>query len=455
MAYWLKDAFDRELSVWKKFDNKHCNQITKNLYLNDKMADIFFLFGEGDVQVPAHKLILVEGSDVFNAMFCGALQEKAEVKIVDASIDSFKEFLQFFYLGKVTLSFDNVADVMNLANKYMVPECCNVCDEFLKHLPVKDLCFTYELALTFDRCELLEFCEQEIRINAEEVLQSDSFLKCSSNLLQLILRMNYLDCHEIDVFNGCLLWASYACVKADKDPSIMINRRDQLGDCLRLIQFSLMNKKTIYDCVHTYKDLFNKDEVVELFDIVMSKSDDKYVALKIFDRDTRKLCCDIEYETPNFPDNHSDSTDSLLSEVEGINKLEVTQFFTNKKVILKAIETSYIDIYSEPNDLSATVSVVTRSSNYCLSKQQVQFFLNKDPDGCQINAYCKLVGSGLTIQPYIPYEIRIELKSFGNENEEDHRSQLSVTNADIDISADFKVVAEGGIVYMFHFNNVK
>lgn len=157
MAYYLKHIFDRDLSSVHLIENQQSIETTKKLYLSNKMADIFFVFAANDVeiQIPAHKLILAGGSDVFEAMFYGELQETGDIKIIDASIDSFKEFLQFFYLHQLNLTFENIGEVMHLAHKYLVLGCYSVCDEFLKHLPVEDVCFTYELALLYQRNELV------------------------------------------------------------------------------------------------------------------------------------------------------------------------------------------------------------------------------------------------------------------------------------------------------------
>lgn len=58
-------------------------------------------------------------------MFYGSLKEGNVVKIVDADADSFKEFLQFFYLGEVTLTVENVEIVARLVDKYDILEAVN------------------------------------------------------------------------------------------------------------------------------------------------------------------------------------------------------------------------------------------------------------------------------------------------------------------------------------------
>lgn len=68
--------------------------IVEKLYLNEEFADTHFVFESGE-RIPANKNILGIVSDVFRVMFNGSYIEKTEMKIVDASVNAFKEFLQF------------------------------------------------------------------------------------------------------------------------------------------------------------------------------------------------------------------------------------------------------------------------------------------------------------------------------------------------------------------------
>lgn len=88
-------------------ENKFCAHSISELYLKDDLSDVSFVFTQNGKPetLPAHKLVLGAGSPVFKAMFFGLLKEKDVVEIVDAQIDEFREFLQFFYLPKVTLFF--------------------------------------------------------------------------------------------------------------------------------------------------------------------------------------------------------------------------------------------------------------------------------------------------------------------------------------------------------------
>lgn len=107
-------------------------------YLNSTTADVYFTFASTDLdstsstRVPAQKALLACDSEVFEAMFYGPLKESGDIHLSDVSEAAFKEFLQFFYLIKVKLSIENLADVMYLGHKYDFINCIDVCLQFFK-----------------------------------------------------------------------------------------------------------------------------------------------------------------------------------------------------------------------------------------------------------------------------------------------------------------------------------
>ncbi|KAL3090508.1 hypothetical protein niasHT_026999 [Heterodera trifolii] len=109
----------------------------KLLLNNGNYADVHFLVGEGNAKelLPAHKLILITASNVFEAMFRfeakkAKKDENAEVigpvEITDIDADVFKAILSFIYaddLGGV--SVDNAMEVFYAAKKYNIPGLIN------------------------------------------------------------------------------------------------------------------------------------------------------------------------------------------------------------------------------------------------------------------------------------------------------------------------------------------
>ena len=65
---------------------------------NDLLADVYFTVGSDSStqrRIPAHKCILVTGSSVFYAMFCGSLAEKKkEITIPDVEPHAFINLLK-------------------------------------------------------------------------------------------------------------------------------------------------------------------------------------------------------------------------------------------------------------------------------------------------------------------------------------------------------------------------
>lgn len=141
-----------------------------NKYLNSDGADIWFVFG--DEKVPAHKFVLETMSPWLNVMFNGSLPVENEVnmKRYEVTVQAFKEFLRFLYLGKVNFTMDNIEEVINLAKLSLVDEFFVECENFLiNSLTAKNMYFGYKLAVFYEANRLKKKCEEEIGLNAEQV----------------------------------------------------------------------------------------------------------------------------------------------------------------------------------------------------------------------------------------------------------------------------------------------
>lgn len=56
-------------------------------------------------------------SPKYKAQFYGAMPETDVVNVSGVSAAAFEEFLKFFYTDKVSLSIENIEDVLNLAKQ--------------------------------------------------------------------------------------------------------------------------------------------------------------------------------------------------------------------------------------------------------------------------------------------------------------------------------------------------
>lgn len=247
----------------------------KNLYLKDDMSDVKFVFVDEVrkektcerkiiAKIPAHKFLLVAASEVFRVMFNELWKEKNEVEIEDASPDAFKEFLQCIYLPKGKFTNANIEQVMNLANKYQITECMNVCVRFLIENLTPDIaCLGYGLATLHDQHDLKQFCEEKIIRNAPAVFSSDHFLKCDREVLADILKLE-LNCTAAIVFDGCLAWAKNTCKMNGIDGNNTKNLRTQLGECLYFIRFNEMKLQTFIERTAELSGLFEADDFQDI-----------------------------------------------------------------------------------------------------------------------------------------------------------------------------------------------
>lgn len=228
-------------TVCKTYFHRGVIDSTKNLYLKSKFADVHFLLDSDDgvaERVPAHKLLLANASDVFEAMFYGELKETSDIRITDASAAGFMEFLQFFYSTRVKLTIENVGEVMRLADKYNVPTCIAVCGEFLKDILCFDNIFVIlNLAIQDEQQELESYCKTFITVNTTAVLKSTGFMECDKEMLAYILLMNVFSCTEIDVFDACMAWVQAKSKQTALTKEIVDLH---LGDLLYEIRFRSM-----------------------------------------------------------------------------------------------------------------------------------------------------------------------------------------------------------------------
>lgn len=152
----------------------------EQFYLDNSTCNIHFNVEEqngSSESIPAHIEILTKTSHVFHTMFYGPLAEKENVKITDASIAGFKEFLQFFYMANVTLTMENIQIVIYLVKKYGIGRCMKKCIKFLKNnITLNNICLVYPIAIFFDLDDLKQFCERIICADAKQVIKSDNFL---------------------------------------------------------------------------------------------------------------------------------------------------------------------------------------------------------------------------------------------------------------------------------------
>lgn len=239
------------------------------LYLDEKTADVHFVFIENDQikKLPAHKTLLGVKSDVFLKMFTCKFKEGREVNIMDSSHDAFKEFLQFFYLDVVELQRKNAHFGIYLADRYNVRDAFKFYNHILEAVTDKsNVLLGYAAALFLRLDKVRQICEGIIAPNIREIFASEDFLHCNYIVVENILKLNYWPCTVLEVFEACLKW-----VEENSRREGVTNEFDKsFWDKLFYnIDFASITLDELFSCfLPRYRTLFKEDDIWEIIRII-------------------------------------------------------------------------------------------------------------------------------------------------------------------------------------------
>lgn len=384
-------------------ENEAAAKVNEKLYLNKELADVTFVFETDDEieKVPANKAILAAESSVFYSMFFGLWKEEGDVKIVDAGVDAFKEFLQFFYLPKVAISMENIETVARLADKYDVLHFLNACAQlFEMKLTKENMCYAYQMALHLKDDALIKFCECEISLWPKEVFASDAFIRCDYETLERILGLG-LVCNEADIFDACLKWASNTCQSYGLDENRPENIKLQLGNCLKLIRFGVMKIEEFTKCYALHRGLFSPEEFEDIVLMITVKG---HVS-KVFSQSPRSYVWNKDHALKCRRKRENTS-------LRNYTNLGVVWFTSNYPVLLGEITGSHYILKDRGNmayrntfDVNVTISELdsqTKAKVHVLQQEKSYLFDNNAPD--------IVLDRPVFIKPETLYEIQVSSK---------------------------------------------
>lgn len=164
----------------------------KSLLLNKESCDTTLLVK--DKEYKAHRAVLMARSSVFAAMFQHETSEKQTgiVNIPDCDPETFEEFLEFLYTGKLEKPLPHsTMHLYETSEKYNVQELKALCSEFLiENLTIEILCDAAIVADKYDDAKLLSAVQCFFAKNLSDILvkpQWQCFMKNNLRLANKLL----------------------------------------------------------------------------------------------------------------------------------------------------------------------------------------------------------------------------------------------------------------------------
>ncbi|XP_055355073.1 BTB/POZ domain-containing protein 1-like [Paramacrobiotus metropolitanus] len=220
----------------------------KRMLARGELSDLQFVVGRRfgtEKTFPAHKNIVCNSSDVFNAMICNGVAECCPLVIhfPDIPSEAFANLLSYVYTNSVEgINEENVFPTLHCADKFGFSLLGDICCEYIiKHVNADTCLTTLEKASRWspDHAKIVEKCLEIVDTFSNEILRSKQFSSIGHDSLQMILQRASLSAKENIVYTAVNRWALQNCEERNLEPSAA-NRREVLGAALFLVRFPLL-----------------------------------------------------------------------------------------------------------------------------------------------------------------------------------------------------------------------
>lgn len=245
--------------------------VTLNSLLENKsLSDVIFCV-EGEY-IAAHGFLLAVRSDVFQAMFFGAVGATGKViHIDDISVNTFKQMLLYIYTDEINILSQNVIEIMYTAHKYNLTYLEEMCEEYID----ENMCASNVLTTYNKLCKVDAFLSLKTKLTAficeyfydelsdPECLTAIDSINLIKDLLEKLVAIKHDYDHgrfEYDLFEMLIQWAKMKCKEIGL-PERAENIRDCLEGAEMSINFENMAAPLLHQTFNLCPGFFTKDEI--------------------------------------------------------------------------------------------------------------------------------------------------------------------------------------------------
>ena len=226
----------------------------------------------GDKTIPAHKAMLVAGSEYFRAMFSGDFAEanRKEITMAALSQEGLKAVIDALYAGRVNLTNTNVLEMLTTADQLEIQDIINCCEDFLVSAIDTANCFQLlQLSETYTLPRLNQEIEQFVLRNFPQVCQHPMFPSISQEALITFISNDELNFPEIEIFRGVMNWFTD-----------MTDEGKSIAEVMKHIRFTFIASKDIKNEVLSRQIITEndkcRDSIEDALQTVISYEEDVY-----------------------------------------------------------------------------------------------------------------------------------------------------------------------------------
>lgn len=165
-------------------------RLLPDFYLNSRFSDVTFVVDGKPVS--AHRWVLSAQSEVFAQMLFGEESKAdAEHQIADTTLEAFKYVLKLLYGKELDedLEFKTIAEALKLSKKYELNELtAHIGNNLTAALKVENLTDFCRMAIDLELKDLMDSLGHFIAENERQIVESNSFITESVDILTAILK---------------------------------------------------------------------------------------------------------------------------------------------------------------------------------------------------------------------------------------------------------------------------
>ena len=199
----------------------------------------------GNVSINAHRLVLASYSEVFERLFLTPMREQYQgtVELDNLDGESVEALVQFMYTKTITISQENVFDLLTSAHYLQMNEVCEFCFSYLKtNITLENWTAILSALILYENESLLEQVHQFVSKNFFDVSHSTQFKEISTkDLMSVFEHLNRAIVKESAIYEATITW-----IRQDE-----ANRKCELPRLLSLINLHQVSCEFLENVVAT------------------------------------------------------------------------------------------------------------------------------------------------------------------------------------------------------------